>query len=37
MEIIKNWHFSVFPKYDFEYFISKVSELGSKPAGRVIR
>ena len=36
MELTKSWHFTVFPKYDFEYFNSKVSELGNKPAGRVI-
>lgn len=35
MEIYKNWHFMVFPKYDFDYFISKVGEYGNKPAGKV--
>jgi hypothetical protein len=34
MEIVKGWHFSVFPKFEFDYFLSKVSEFGNKPAGR---
>lgn len=35
IKIVKNWHFELFPKYDFNYFISKVSDLGKKPPTRV--
>lgn len=34
MDIVRSWHFSLFPKYDFDYFLSKVADLGQKPAGR---
>lgn len=35
MQIYKNWHFMLFPKYNIDYFTSKIIDLGKKPAGKV--
>ena len=35
IQIFKNWHFMLFPKYDLNYFTNKVIEIGRKNSGRV--
>ena len=35
MMLFKNWHFMLFPKYDTDFFISKITELGKKPSTKV--
>ena len=35
MKIIKSWHFMLFSKYDFSYFLNKITELGQKPPAKV--
>lgn len=36
MQIYKNWHFQLFPKYDFELFTNRLIDLGHKKSGQVI-
>lgn len=36
MSIIKSWHFDLLSKYDFNYFTSKLTELGCKSSTKVI-
>jgi hypothetical protein len=35
IQIFKNWHFMLFPKYDIKYFTNKVNEIGRKKSGKV--
>ena len=35
MKIYKNWHFMLFPKYDFEFFTNKIVDLGKKAPAKV--
>jgi hypothetical protein len=35
IQIFKNWHFMLFPKYDIEYFMNRISDIGKKNSGRV--
>ena len=35
VQFFKNWHFMLFPKYDIEYFMNRVHEIGKKNSGRV--
>ena len=35
MNLYKNWHFELFPKYEFELFLSKVNDIGLKGSGKV--
>jgi hypothetical protein len=36
IQIFKNWHFMLFPKYDLDYFMNRISEIGKRNSGRVI-
>lgn len=31
----KNWHFMFFPKYDINFFLNKLTDIGKKPSGKV--
>jgi hypothetical protein len=35
VQIFKNWHFMLMPKYDIDYFSNKIQEIGKKNSGRV--
>lgn len=35
VQVFKNWHFILCPKYDVDFFLAKVNEIGKKPSGRV--
>jgi hypothetical protein len=32
IHLLKSWHFDLFPKFEFKYFLSKLTDLGNKPA-----
>ncbi len=34
MQIFKNWHFMLFPKYDINLFTAKLTDIGKKSSGR---
>jgi hypothetical protein len=35
IQVFKNWHFMLMPKYDIDYFFNKTQEIGRKNSGRV--
>jgi hypothetical protein len=35
MQIFKNWHFNLMPKYSMDYFLKKINDLGKKASVRV--
>ena len=35
IQIFKNWHFMLMPKYDIDYFMNRITEVGRKNSGRV--
>jgi hypothetical protein len=37
MQIYKNWHFMLFPKYDIDYFMNMTIDHGKKATGRVFK
>ena len=32
IHLLKSWHFDLYPKFEFSYFLSKLTDLGNKPA-----
>ena len=37
MRLVKDWHFLCIPRYDFNYFLNRCQEFGTKPIIRVWR